>query len=104
MIQPLGRTIDVANPMVDARLSDGSRLNAVIPPLSIKGPVLTIRKFKDDLANIDDLLRTGTLTPYMARFLVEERVVVKRHFLMFYHLLLMRMNVLLRLKMLPNFV
>ena len=42
LIQPLGRTIDTANPMVDARLNDGSRLNAVIPPLSIKGPVITI--------------------------------------------------------------
>ena len=69
LIQPLGRTIDTANPMVDARLSDGSRLNAVIPPLSLKGPVLTIRKFKEELANIDDFLRGGTLTPYMARFL-----------------------------------
>ena len=69
MIQPLGRTIDTANPMVDARLKDGSRLNAVLPPLSLKGPVLTIRKFKDELATIDDFLRTGTLTPYMARFL-----------------------------------
>ena len=69
MIQPLGRTIDMANPMVDARLPDGSRLNAVIPPLSLKGPVLTIRKFKNELATIDDFLRTGTLTPYMARFL-----------------------------------
>ena len=69
LIQPLGRTIDTANPMVDARLADGSRLNAVIPPLSLKGPVMTIRKFKEELANIDDFLRTGTLTPYMARFL-----------------------------------
>ncbi|MDD3452744.1 MAG: CpaF family protein [Bacilli bacterium] len=69
MIQPLGRTIDTANPMVDARLADGSRLNAVIPPLSLKGPVLTIRKFKKELANIDDFLRSGSLTPYMARFL-----------------------------------
>lgn len=69
LIQPIGRTIDVSNPMVDARLSDGSRLNAVIPPLSIKGPVLTIRKFKDDASTIDDLLRNGTMTPYMARFL-----------------------------------
>ncbi len=69
MIQPLGRTIDTANPMVDARLEDGSRLNAVIRPLSLKGPVLTIRKFKEELATIDDFLRTGTLTPYMARFL-----------------------------------
>ncbi len=69
MIQPLGRTIDASNPMVDARLEDGSRLNAIIPPLSLKGPVLTIRKFKDDLATIEDFLRSGTLTPYMARFL-----------------------------------
>lgn len=69
LIQPIGRTIDTSNPMVDARLSDGSRLNAVIPPLSLKGPVLTIRKFKEELANVDDYLRSGTLTPYMARFL-----------------------------------
>ena len=69
MIQPLGRTIDTTNPMVDARLRDGSRLNAVIPPLSIKGPVLTIRKFKEELATVEDLLRNGTLTSEMARFL-----------------------------------
>lgn len=69
LIQPLGRTIDALNPMVDARLNDGSRLNAVIPPLSLKGPILTIRKFKKELANIDDFLRSGALTPYMARFL-----------------------------------
>lgn len=69
LIQPLGRTIDTANPMVDARLEDGSRLNAVIAPLSLKGPVLTIRKFKKELANIEDFLRNGALTPYMARFL-----------------------------------
>lgn len=69
MIQPIGRTIDAANPMVDARLADGSRLNAIIAPLSIKGPTLTIRKFKEDMVTIDDFLRTGTLTPYMARFL-----------------------------------
>ncbi len=69
LVQPLGRTIDVAHPMVDARLADGSRLNAVLPPLSLNGPVLTIRKFKKELANIEDFLRTGTLTPYMARFL-----------------------------------
>lgn len=69
MIQPLGRTIDTANPMVDARLKDGSRLNAVIPPLSLKGPVLTIRKFKKELANIDDFLRSGSLTSEIALFL-----------------------------------
>lgn len=69
MIQPLGRTIDVSNPMVDSRLADGSRINAVIPPLSVNGPVITIRKFKNNLNTIDDLIRNGTLTPYMARFL-----------------------------------
>ena len=69
LIQPLGRTIDSSNPMVDSRLEDGSRINAVIPPLSVKGPVVTIRKFKDEMSNIDELLRIGTLTPYMASFL-----------------------------------
>ena len=69
IVQPLGRTIDSANPMVDARLRDGSRLNAVIPPLSLKGPVLTIRKFNKKLESIDDLLRRGSLTVNMARFL-----------------------------------
>lgn len=69
MIQPLGRTIDAASPMVDSRLPDGSRINAVIPPLSLKGPILTIRKFKENMNDIDDLLRNGTLTPYMARYL-----------------------------------
>lgn len=69
LIQPIGRTIDSSSPMVDARLADGSRLNAVIPPLSLKGPVLTIRKFKQDLANIDDFLRSGALTNDMALFL-----------------------------------
>lgn len=69
MIQPLGKTIDALNPMVDSRLLDGSRINAIIPPLSIKGPVVTIRKFKSDMDDIEDLLRNGTLTPYMARFL-----------------------------------
>ena len=69
IVQPLGRTIDEANPMVDSRLPDGSRINAVIPPLSLKGPILTIRKFKRNLTNVEDLLRNGTMTPYMARFL-----------------------------------
>lgn len=69
MIQPLGRTIDVSNPMVDSRLKDGSRINAVIPPLSLNGPVLTIRKFKKNLNTMEDLLRMGSLTSYMARFL-----------------------------------
>ena len=69
IIQPLGRTIDSTNPMVDSRLPDGSRINAIIPPLSIKGPVVTIRKFKDDIDDMDSLIGNGTLTPYMAIFL-----------------------------------
>ena len=69
IVQPLGRTIDSSKPMVDARLKDGSRINAIIPPLSLKGPVLTIRKFKKDLNSIEDLLRNGTLTRDMALFL-----------------------------------
>ena len=69
IVQPLGRTIDAANPMVDARLRDGSRLNAIIPPLSLTGPVLTIRKFAKNLESIDDLLMKGTLTNDMALFL-----------------------------------
>ena len=69
MVQPLGKTIDAAYPMVDARLRDGSRLNAIIPPLSLKGPVVTIRKFAKNLDGIEDLLRKGTLTNDMALFL-----------------------------------
>ena len=69
MIQPIGRTVDMAHPMVDARLSDGSRLNAVLPPLSLNGPVVTIRKFRKELNDIDDFLRSGALTTQMARFL-----------------------------------
>ena len=69
IVQPLGRTLDAANPMVDARLRDGSRLNAIIPPLSLKGPVITIRKFSKKMESIDDLLRMGTLTSDMAMFL-----------------------------------
>ena len=80
IVQPLGRTIDEANPMVDSRLPDGSRINAIIPPLSLKGPIMTIRKFKRNLNNIEDLLRNGTMTPYMARFL-EAAVLAKLNIL-----------------------
>lgn len=69
LIQPMGRTIDATNPMVDSRLADGSRINAVIPPLSTTGPVITIRKFKESATTIEDLIRIGSLTPWMARFL-----------------------------------
>ena len=69
MVQPIGKTIDTVNPMVDSRLPDGSRINAIIPPLSLNGPILTIRKFKDNLDSVDDLIRNGSLTIDMARFL-----------------------------------
>lgn len=69
LIQPLGRTVDANNPMVDSRLENGARINAVIPPLSVSGPVITIRKFKDNMSSIDDLIRQGTLTSEMATFL-----------------------------------
>ncbi len=69
MVQPLGKSIDVTNPMVDSRLPDGSRVNAIIPPLSVNGPVITIRKFRDNLDSIEELLRNGTLTNDMAIFL-----------------------------------
>lgn len=69
MIGPMGRTIDATNPMVDSRLKDGSRINAIIPPLSTKGPVITIRKFKGEMTRVDDMIRIGSMTPYMATFL-----------------------------------
>ena len=69
IVQPLGRTIDAVNPMVDARLRDGSRLNAIIPPLSLTGPVITIRKFSKQMQSIEDLLRMGSMTAHMAEFL-----------------------------------
>ncbi|HEX6237621.1 MAG TPA: CpaF family protein [Acidimicrobiales bacterium] len=63
IVAPLGRRIDESSPMVDARLPDGSRVNAVIPPLAVDGPALTIRKFSRDPLTVDDLLRLSTLTP-----------------------------------------
>jgi len=69
IVSPLGRRIDESSPMVDARLPDGSRVNAVIPPLSLNGPVLTIRRFREDPFTIEDLVRNETLTWDMADFL-----------------------------------
>ena len=69
LIEPMGKTIDSTTPMVDSRLKDGSRINAIIPPLATKGPVITIRKFKKSMNNIEELIRVGTLTPEMATFL-----------------------------------
>ncbi|RPI27752.1 MAG: FHA domain-containing protein [Acidobacteria bacterium] len=69
IVSPLGRRIDRSQPLVDARLPDGSRVNAIIPPLALKGPCLTIRKFSKDPFTIDDLIGFGTLTLSAANFL-----------------------------------
>lgn len=69
IIAPIGRRIDESSPMVDARLPDGSRVNAVIPPVSLSGPVLTIRKFRRDPFTLSELVQLGGLTPGMQEFL-----------------------------------
>ncbi|MCT4619414.1 MAG: CpaF family protein [Marinisporobacter sp.] len=69
IVAPLGRRIDESSPMVDARLPDGSRVNAIIPPLALNGPTITIRKFSKDPFTIEDLIRFGTLSREMAIFL-----------------------------------
>ena len=69
IITPLGRRIDASSPRVDARLPDGSRVNAVIEPLSLIGPVITVRKFPAKPVTVDDLIRFGTATPEMFEFL-----------------------------------
>jgi pilus assembly protein CpaF len=69
IVAPIGRRIDESSPLVDARLKDGSRVNAIIPPLALKGPCITIRKFKKDSLKIQDLVKYKTLTAQMAEFL-----------------------------------
>lgn len=69
IIRPLGRRIDRKWPMVDARLPDGSRVNAIIPPCAIDGSTITIRKFTKNKLKVDDLIRFGSMTPEMAEFL-----------------------------------
>ncbi len=66
IVSNLGRRIDESSPLVDARLKDGSRVNAIIPPLAIDGPSMSIRRFAVDLLNTDSLVQMGTLTPAMA--------------------------------------
>jgi pilus assembly protein CpaF len=76
IVTPIGRRIDESSPMVDARLKDGSRVNAIIPPLAIKGPALSIRKFGRKVLTDADLLAFGALSPQMAAFMricVEQR-------------------------------
>ncbi len=78
IVTPLGRRIDESTPLVDARLKDGSRVNAVIPPLALKGPCITIRKFAKEPLRMADLVRFGSMTAPIARFL-ERAVAVKRN-------------------------
>ena len=66
IVSAVGRRIDESAPMVDARLADGSRVNAIIPPLALNGPVLSIRRFAVELLSVNDLLQTGTLTQAVA--------------------------------------
>lgn len=70
LVSRTGRRIDEVSPMVDAKLPDGSRLNAVIPPLALKGPTLSIRRFKTKCLMFEDMVRTGSLAPEMADFLI----------------------------------
>jgi len=69
IVTRVGRRIDESSPMVDARLADGSRVNAIIPPLSLVGPVITVRKFSHTPFTVKDLIRFGTATPQMFQFL-----------------------------------
>jgi pilus assembly protein CpaF len=69
IVSQVGRRIDESSPMVDARLPDGSRVNAIIPPLSLRGPTLTIRKFSRDPYTMDDLIQFGSVSPKAAQFL-----------------------------------
>jgi pilus assembly protein CpaF len=78
IVTPLGRRIDESTPLVDARLKDGSRVNAVIPPLALRGPCITIRKFAKDPLRMTDLERFGSVSRQMARFL-ERAVRVKKN-------------------------
>jgi len=69
IVAPIGRRIDESSPMVDARLKDGSRVNAIIPPLALNGPCMTIRKFRRDMLGPNDLVRLGTFNRQIAEFL-----------------------------------
>jgi pilus assembly protein CpaF len=70
MVAQVGRRVDESSPMVDARLPDGSRVNVIIPPLSLSGPLLTIRKFSQKRLMLDDMLRIGTVSQNASTFLV----------------------------------
>ena len=70
IVSQVGRRVDESSPMVDARLPDGSRVNAIIPPLALNGPVLSIRRFAVEPYRMQDLLAFGTLTPTLAKVLI----------------------------------
>jgi len=80
IVTPLGRRIDESQPLVDARLKDGSRVNAVIRPLALRGTCITIRKFPQKRLTVNDLLALGSVTPRIARFL-ERCVAAKKNVL-----------------------
>ena len=67
MVAQVGRRVDESSPMVDARLPDGSRVNAIIPPLSLSGPLVTIRKFSKKRLTLEDMINLGTLSPRTRR-------------------------------------
>ena len=69
MLNDSKSTIDLAKPIIDARLKDGSRIYGILPPLAVNGPMLTIHKFKNEAKTIEDFIRMGSLTTYMANFL-----------------------------------
>jgi len=69
IVSSIGRRVDESSPMVDARLKDGSRVNVIIPPLALRGPTVTIRKFAKEALEVDDLVRFGSITEDMIRFL-----------------------------------
>ncbi len=69
IVAPIGRRVDEASPMVDARLPDGSRVNIIIPPVSPKSPTITVRKFRADKLMMDDIVKAGTVTAEMVEFL-----------------------------------
>ena len=85
IVSPLGRRVDDSSPLADARLPDGSRVNIILPPLAVAGPVVTIRKFARRPLRTDDLVRLGTLTPQAEDFLAgvrwraAERAGLRRH-------------------------
>ena len=79
IVSQIGRRVDESSPICDARLPDGSRVNAIVPPLAIDGPALTIRKFKKDKLTLDQLVKFGTITPEGAEILQDHRPLPRQH-------------------------